>query len=370
MKYFKIKNTYECCRVCKSKKIINFFHIDSLPMPEGHTKEEETPFVHDIDIFWCSECEMVQTQVDLDLDEYYQEYTYTTGSSILVDKYMDLVAKTLISKYNLPNDSLIVEVGSGDGAQLSKFKKYGMSVVGVEPSRVLADSAKVSDIDTIVEMFTSDTIEEIRSNYGSASMVIIQYTFDHLTDPSSFVHDVHNLLLDTGLLVIEVHDFEKIYSRNEACLFTHEHSIYPSIESISNLLQIHGMKIIDTSIVSEELRRGNSMAIVAAKNSSSLNSITMANYTKLPKFRNKKTYDDFEKKIVLSHQALKMHIEKLISKGLKVAGYGAAARGVDTLVIAGINNNHLCAIYDKNTSFMGKTCPYLEYLSIVQINYI
>jgi len=359
MNKFKIARQHHSCRTCNAEEssLYNFFHIDNLPMPEGHTSEDDSAYVHDIDIYWCQKCGMVQTQLDLDLDEYYKDYVYTTGFSKYVDEYMQEFAHTLFKKYSLAKDSVVVEVGSGDGVQLSKFRELGCRVIGVEPSSVLASEAERIHVPTIVSMFNTDTVNKIMQDYGSVDAIIIQYTFDHLQQPDRFIKDTYKLISDNGILVIEVHDFEEIYKRNEACLFTHEHSIYPSFNSIGNLLELYGMKIIGTDVVDESKRRGNSIVIVAAKSINKNKKIKKPLTQTSLQLKQKSAYDEFSRKVCYAHEKLKSYVVGQKAKGNKIAGYGAAGRGVDTAVIAGLDSKLLAYVYDMNTAFHGKKMP-------------
>jgi len=222
MKDFLVKKEYSSCRICNSKELTNFFHVDKLPMPEGHVRSDETEYVHDLDIFWCSDCGMVQTQIDLDLSDYYTDYAYTTGASSSVQNYMRQLANKIVTNYQLTSDSLVLEIGSGDGKQLSMFQNLGCNVLGVEPSKLLTDIAEKSGIETINSLFDTDCAELILRQKEVVDAIIIQYTFDHLQDPLVFLKNSNRMLSDKGVLVIEVHDFKKIYERNEALLRLNE----------------------------------------------------------------------------------------------------------------------------------------------------
>ena len=180
MNTYSIAKKYSGCRVCGNQELLSFFTLDNLPMPEGHTDRPLDAFTHPITINWCSECRMVQTSVDLDLEEYYEGYVYTTGLSPQVEYYMESFAKELISKYEISERGKVLEVGSGDGVQLEKFLELGFEVVGVEPSHPLAAEAERRGVETEVALFDQAVADKILSTHGPVSAVIIQYTFDHL----------------------------------------------------------------------------------------------------------------------------------------------------------------------------------------------
>lgn len=357
MKVFKKNKIYDACRGCQSSDLLKFFSINDLPMPEGHVSEHEEEYAQDLSVFFCRKCFLVQTQEDLDLDAYYKDYIYTPGNSSYANKYMKLTADKLIERGYVGQDSHILEIGSGDGTQLAHFVNRGIAVTGVEPSTPLVEMSLAAGVNTIESMFDDDLAERLRLEGLKFDAVLIQYTFDHLTQPVSFLKHVRELLTSDGVLLIEVHDFEKILERNEACLFTHEHSIYPSKDSITKLLESYGFMVLEYDFIHEKASRGNSMIVVAGRSDSKWEKCELQLSEKLLQMRNPGAYEAFSKNIEVAHEKLRKYLEDALPQGRRIAGYGAAGRGVDTCVIAGITSNLLTCIYDKNPSFQEKLTP-------------
>lgn len=350
---FTVSSIHSKCRSCNSTELDLIFTQSGLPMPEGHVKPGDSAYTHDIQIYQCDKCGLIQTLEDLDLDEYYSNYSYTTGSSAIVSAFMSDLASNISNAFHLPDNSLVVEIGSGDGEQLKAFKSIGCSVAGIEPSEFLSDIANENGIYTIKGLFDEISVDKILKESKHADLVLIQYTFDHLPNPAEFLRNCYNLLGPDGLLFIEVHDADKIVERREACLFTHEHSIYPSHYSINNMLSQHGFSIISDDLIPESRRRGNSLVVLATK-SSSLKFMHIK-----PKAYTRNHVDEIsnlQKLIDVSHKKLFDYVDQQCSTK-KICGYGAAARGIDTCVIAGLKYPQLHAIYDKNASFHGLLMP-------------
>jgi len=348
-----VKRVHECCRICHSTSLRKFFRIADLPMPEGHTEKGVPAFSHDLEIFWCENCFMVQTQIDLNLEEYYTNYAYTTGHSAHVNRYMGMFADELISQLSLDKGNLIVEVGSGDGLQLQSFKKRGFPVVGIEPSAELAKQAKNSGIPTIQALFDNYCVDRILDEHGKAKCLIIQYTFDHLQDPSAFMEDCSRLISEDGFIIIEVHDFEKILKRNEACLFTHEHSVYPSTLSITELFKRNNFQLVGNELMPQEFCRGNSIIFIGGRKSSIRLNVVKSEID----LTKGETYADFSNNVSQAHKRLNVYVTDKVKSGFSVAGYGAAGRGVDTCVLANLNGGLIKAVYDLNASFHGRYTP-------------
>lgn len=352
-----IYKEHEHCRICNSRRVEKFFQINDLPMPEGHIFEGEKEFLSDLCVYVCLDCWMVQTLQDLDLDQYYNTYTYTTGETRHVKDYMELFAAKLVSNFGISPGDLIVEVGSGDGAQLQKFKDKNCRVLGIEPSHNLSETAVKNGIPTLKCMFGEDLLTSEHIIDNSVKAIIIQYTFDHLQNPKEFLELSSIMLKEDGLLVIEVHDFGEILQRNEACLFTHEHSIYPSSESIKNAFEKHGFLLLDDDFIEERYRRGNSSIFIGRKIAHVNDTVDKIESTENNHLKDLLTYLAFEKKVETAHSNLRKFLIKKASEGLKVCGYGAAGRGVDTCVIAKLNPTLIKYVYDKNSHFWGKLMP-------------
>lgn len=351
-----------CCRICGYEKTLNFIHVDDLPMPNGHycQGEEESVFTADLDIHWCPECGCVQTLRDLDWSNYYKDYAYTVSHSSFVKQFMETFAKQTWSRFGLERGDTVIEIGSGDGLQLRYFKDLGAQVFGFEPSAPLVQSATELGVETFETMFTEESMALLPKDC-TAQVVLTQYTFDHLMDPLDFLHQASRIMdKERGVLICETHDFEKIFDRNEACLFTHEHATYLTSDSFATVFEKVGLRLICTDFVPENLRRGNSLIVVAAHKDSELPSEPRRNSSTLDALRTPETYAKFSEQISESHARLASHIRAMNKSGKKIAGYGAAARGLNSLVIAGVKYPELQVIYDQNTSYHGLLMPGLN----------
>src|ERR1017187_8537998 len=133
------------CRVCGSPKLKRFLNLPAMPLTDDFIPMEifGQEFRHDIDVFVCDECLTAQTQHNVDMGDYYEDYQYAVGSSQMASRFMRLLAGNLISKYfGGQKGGKILEVGSGDGVQLFAFKELGCEVLGYEPSSTLTRAAK------------------------------------------------------------------------------------------------------------------------------------------------------------------------------------------------------------------------------------
>lgn len=345
------------CRCCQSTNLERILSLPEMPLHDQFITDKliEQEFKANLDIYVCLNCYTVQTQHDVDLSAYYEDYQYSVGHSKTATTFMEALADALLNKYFPNTNNLrVLEVGSGDGSQLLPFKQMGCEVLGYEPSAPVAKIAQERGITTIQGLFDKNSLDKLPENFKNKSVdiVITSYTFDHLPDPVEFLQAVKLILNpDRGLLVVEVHDIEKLLSRREFCLFQHEHSIYLSERAAQTMLERQEYAIIDFDIVPESVRRANSLIFVATPDRSSFTSKKISPVDK-PNLRRLTFYQSQAAQIQEGIQNLERLVDKLTQAGRKVAGYGAGGRGILTLA-AMSNGNKLEYLVDKKPKGVG-----------------
>lgn len=315
-------------------------------------------FLETIDIYFCEDCKVVQTQHDVEVYEYYNEYLYTVSMSPLAREFMKILAEIVYRKYNYRLDDTVIEIGSGDGFQLSCFKKLGVKVLGIEPSSVLVDISRENKIPVIHDLFNEKCINKIPKNILPAQIIVAEYTFDHLPDPIIFLENIKQILdPQRGLLVIEIHDLEKIIKRNETCLFEHEHSVYLTLLTIKRMLEKTGFKLLNSDLLPEGRRRSNSLLVCAALRSSFIIPDEIEENDVLNSMDKWETYVDFQESVNISLKKLKNYVLTQKDSGKRLAGFGAAGRGILTLAAAGLDNTTIDFLCDNNSSLWGLYTP-------------
>lgn len=338
------------CRVCKKKDISKILSFKDMPFTDEFILKEDIgkEFLYDINIFLCNNCLTVQTQHDVDIQKYYIDYEYSVGNSPTALKFMKTLAVKINENFFTGHkEKSILEIGSSDGSQLKQFKKLGFDVLGVEPSNQLSNYANEQNIETLNDLFSEKMVKSFEKKNQNFNIVLLTYTFDHLPKPGEFLENCCKIInKKNGYLVIEVHDLEQIYKKNEFCLFEHEHSIYLTKKSASKLLERYNFEIVDFNFVDDDIRRANSLIFIAKRKNQSTNCRNIS--TKVPKvLESKEFYHEFGKQIKKAITNLDKYISKRTNEGKKIAGYGAGGRGIMTL--ANMKNSFkLDFLIDKN----------------------
>jgi len=324
----------QACRLCGSTSLQRFLHLPEMPFTDDFISPEAlgSEFRADINVFICTSCLSAQTQHDVDVGDYYEDYQYSVGGSSTASRFMRILAENTVARFPASSDSRkVLEVGSGDGEQLVAFKNTGCRVLGYEPSSVLCKVAEAKGIPTIQGLFTADSIHQLPDEFKEVDVVMLSYTFDHLPDPRAFTAAARAILnKDHGLLIVEIHNLEKIIERQEYCLFEHEHSIYLTEASVAQLCGLEGLTVIDFDLVPEADRRANSLIFVATPNESKLASRAVKPSTP-DAFNHLDHYSLIGSNITNAIQNLDRFVDQMTANGKTLAGYGAGGRGVMTL---------------------------------------
>lgn len=348
------------CRACGGRDLEPFLRLDDMPFTDALVERAEAgrEFMAAIDLSWCRSCSMVQTQADVSVDEYYRSYRYTVSASGFATRFMDALAAAAYARFDLrPGDS-VLEVGSGDGAQLAAFAARGARVLGFEPASDLCRASRDLGVPVAQMLFDESTVSAIPSDMRPAQAIVLTYTFDHLPEPRAFLDAVHAAIdPERGVLLIEVHDFARTVARRETCLLEHEHTIYPTRDSLERLLEVAGFALVCDDLLPLAERRGNSLLVAAAPLSSPLAAARQTASEDLSRFDRADTYRRIAADVASSRERVRAFAAGARAAGRTVGGYGAGGRGVMTLAFAGLDESDVVCVADQNEQFHGLVMP-------------
>jgi hypothetical protein len=315
-------------------------------------------FTFPMKVFVCLDCYLVQSLHNVDIAEYYVDYSYNASESFFTREYMVNLAKKAWSEYGFEKGDEVIDIGAADGFQLKCFLELGARVLGYEPAHNLVKIASGNGIDMIAQLFDEDSIKFLPLEFKKVKCVTLLHTLDHLQKPSEILENIAKILdKKSGILIIEVHDLEQMFENQETALFGHEHTVFLNYHTIRNLLNRAGYKIINYNFIDEKLRRGTSMVIVAALDTSNYKTATLPTVNIKYNFDNLDTYIDFTHKIENAFARLKKYIASRRVNNLRLVGYGGWGRGVTFLSMAELDSNDLVAICDQNPVLHGNFTP-------------
>jgi len=356
------------CRLCGGDQLVSFLKFDSVPFFDQVVTQADLgeEFSYPMELYFCKECSSIQTQHDVNLHEYYHNYQYVASHSAFVRDYMQKLVNFCVHRFGLHKGDKVIDVGAADGYLLSLFEESGAVTLGFEAAENLCQLASENGINVVNALFTMDTLDLVPIEFQTTQLLIMLHTFDHLFDPAPFLDTVSQVLdPDRGVFVIEVHDLEDIYRKHETALFGHEHATYLHYGSMKRLMKRHGFRIIDFNFLPKESCRGSSMLVAATLENSDLRASPNLSDFESPELDELATFLEFQSEVLTSFSSLRDYVRSGKNMGKRFAGYGGWGRGVTTLAMAGLTNEYLEFVIDKNPSLNGGFTPVTN-LPIVQ----
>lgn len=323
-----IVNKRTSCRLCDSDHLLLVLPIKASPIADEfvtksnrHTKQPSYP----LDLYQCQECGHVQNVDIVDPEALFRNYIFRTGTSQGLVRHFEKYALDMISKFSLKEGGLIIEIGSNDGTLLKYFKKAGMKVLGIDPATKIAKEATLSGLETLSEFFSKTLAKKIRNEKGLAKLVVANNVYAHSDNLSDITEGIESLLDDDGVFIFEVSYLLDILDNFLFDTVYHEHLSYHSISPLSQFFSEHGLNLFH--IEKNNSKGGSVRCFVQKKDGPYDIDSSVQKFLKHEEERQLHRPDIFQKyerEIQYKKRQLLQYIEKAMSEGKRVVGYGAS----------------------------------------------
>lgn len=253
------------CQVCNSKKLYTVLDLGHQPLCDSLLTEESLKLPeknYPLRMVWCENCTLVQIDYCVAGEEvYHPDYPYRSGITKELAEYQESMALSLVKKFNLGPNDLVIDIGSNDGTLLKGFQKAGVKTLGVEPTNI-AKIANKSGVKTIQAFFDIKTSQKIKKEYGQASLIISTNTFAHMQTLGQFIMGAYNLLKDDGKFINETHYLLDVIRGGQFDTIYHEHLRTYSLKSLVTLFDQYDFTLTD---VERGDRYGGNIRMIATK---------------------------------------------------------------------------------------------------------
>jgi len=350
------------CRSCSSVNFIDFCDLGQAPLSNGLVPAFQLgqhEIWYPLNVKVCVECLLVQTEDFIEAhDIFTSDYVYFSSYSSTWIKHAENFVQKAIKNYSLNHNSFVVEIASNDGYLLQFVKKSGIPCLGIEPAEETSAIAGNKGINVINDFFSLKLSGEIVEKYGQADLVVANNVLAHVPDPENILRGVYILLKNTGVASVEFHSVKELMQRQAIDTIYHEHFSYYSLYSFKKLAESARLKVVD---VQELDSHGGSLRVFLTKDNSihdvsnRVSDVIASEYEMGLEDIN--TYRKFSDNVIDIKHACINFLLNAKKEGLKVAGYGAAAKASTLLNYAGITTNLIPFIADKSPSKVGKYIP-------------
>ena len=231
----------------------------------------------------------------------------------------------LKNQFNLPKNSLAVDLGSNDGSMISAWQQTGLRGVGIEPASAVAKAANECGRPTIQGYFDEVTANQLIQNYGYAKVVTANYMFANVSDIIGFTNLVYQILEDDGLFVIQTGYHPEQFQNLMFDYVYHEHFSYFTLQSLLNLSEKCNFKIVDAQVTKP---KGGSLRVVLQKKDNvqylSESVESLLHIEKKIHWNQSKTYQNLLEKFQIQKNLLIEQLNQWRTEGKTVIGFGAS----------------------------------------------
>ena len=349
------------CRLCGGTQLSMVLKLEPTPPANAFITESQLDYPQEtfpLDVFFCEKCYHVQLLDVVDPSVLFENYVYVSGTSSVFIKHFEDYVSSIIDIYRPNRGSLVLDIGSNDGTLLNIFKKYGYRVLGIDPAREIATSARASGIETITGFFTSSMARDIYITHGAFSVVCANNVFAHIDDLGDVLDGINHLLDKDGIFVFEVSYLVDVLQQTLFDTIYHEHLDYHAVRPLITFMRTHEMELIDATRVSSH---GGSLRVVVQKASGKrVVSSSVKKLVKLEKNLNLnkvETYRDFGKNINVLGMELYRLLREKKAKERTIAAFGAPAKATTLMYHFGIGEDIVDFIVDDSPLKQGLYSP-------------
>jgi SAM-dependent methyltransferase len=351
------------CRHCGADLSLQLVDLGSAPPSNAYLTEERLQVpekLFPLRVLVCERCWLAQTEDFADFHELFApDYAYFSSVSTSWLDHAERYVSRMVERFGLNVDSHVVEIAANDGYLLQFVKGLGIPCLGVEPTASTATAAREKGIRIVERFFGVELALELKANGDQADLIVANNVLAHVPDINDFTRGFAILLKPNGCATFEFQHVLRLIEENQFDTIYHEHFSYLSLTAVMRILSENGLTVFD---VEELPTHGGSLRVFAQRTDTGVHPVTgngpamlaredMAGITGTALYSNfqasaEKVKDDFVAYLIEAKR-----------KGLKVAAYGAAAKGNTLLNFGGVRPDLLQYVVDRNPAKQGKYLP-------------
>lgn len=353
------------CRICGSSQLIPIFSLGEQHLAGYSPKENELNPISEkypLELVRCdpskdgNACGLVQLLHSVNPDLMYERYFYRSGINKTMTSNLKEIVEMAISKVELQDDDVVVDIGCNDGTLLKNYKGKKLRSVGFDPAKNMEKFSRESGAKIIIDYFNSKSFKTHFGNQKAKIITSIAMFYD-LENPNTFVKDISEILDEKGVWILELSYLGSMLKQNAFDTIVHEHIEYYHFSVIEYLLEKFGFNVVDVYLNDVN---GGSFRIFVKHKSKSIENNTQKRINELREYEKNiglntdKPYNEFLQRCENERDKLTKFINDEVSKGKKIFGYGASTKGNTLLQYYGLNDKLIPKIADRNPDKWGR----------------
>lgn len=351
------------CRHCGQQAFWPFLDLGTAPPSNSYVAAEALAgpeLWYPLVIRTCSACLLTQTEDFASRETFFSEsYAYFSSFSTSWLSHAKSYVETMTERFGLGPQSRVVEIAANDGYLLQYVGAKGIACLGVEPTASTAAAARAKGIEIVEDFFGAVLAEKLVAEGWQADLTAANNVLAHVPDINDFVAGFARLLKPEGVATFEFPHLLNMVRENQFDTAYHEHYSYLSLCAVDAVFVANGLRVFD---VETTPWHGGSLRVFACRADATTRPVQASVHNVLATeeqagMRGSGFYEGFQ---ASAERVRNEFVEYLIAcrrKGLKVAAYGAAAKGNTLLNFGGIRPDLIAFVVDRNPAKQGQFLP-------------
>jgi len=340
------------CLACGGDELVPFFEMADQPLANDFRPAGAVLARYPLALNVCPVCWHVQQSVAVSPDLMFKNYAYVSGTSETLRSYFRWFASKVYEDFG-GRPLRVLDIASNDGSLLAEFARRGDMVLGVDPAENLAHHSKAAGVTTLVGYWDDVTCAALESAGEPFDVIVAQNVLGHVADPVEFLRLCKRVLAPGGRIYVQTSQARMI-ERGEFDTAYAEHLSFFSMKSFRAAADRAGLRIVADMHVpvhgTSYLIEMEPQTKPAHKHASSG---IYATEMRRGQYR-LTTYRAFKARVDdVRREALSV-VECHRGRGFRIAGYGAAAKGVVCVNHFGLD---MAWVADDNPLKVGSVLP-------------
>lgn len=351
------------CRHCGSEQFWPFLDLGTAPPSNSYVAAEalaRPESWYPLRIETCRSCLLVQTEDFAERETFFSDsYAYFSSFSSSWLKHAQNYVGEMITRFGLKPGDRMVEVAANDGYLLQYARDAGLACLGIEPTRSTAQAARGKGLTIIEAFFGTELASDLVAQGWQADLMAANNVLAHVPDINDFARGFALVLKPAGIATFEFPHVVNMVRENQFDTAYHEHYSYLSLTAVNAIFAHAGLTVFD---VETTPWHGGSLRVFACRSDAGSHPVgprvaAMLHLEKAAGLHDAAFHTGFQTRARQVRNDFLRFLIECQDQGLKVAAYGAAAKGNTLLNFGGIKPDLISFVVDKNPAKQGLYLP-------------
>jgi hypothetical protein len=351
------------CRHCSSELSLPLIDLGTAPPSNAYVTSDQLAapeMWYPLRVLVCERCWLVQTEDYAARETLFSaDYAYFSSTSASWLAHAKAYVGRMAERFGLTAKDFAVEIAANDGYLLQYVRERGIPCLGVEPTKATADAARAKGIEIVETFFGTAAAKQLRQQYPAASLMAANNVLAHVPDINDFVAGFAIMLKPDGVATFEFPNLLELMRGLQFDTIYHEHYSYLSLTTVSAIFARNGLGVFD---VERLPTHGGSLRVFAQRSADGPRKVEMSVAEVLEQERAagvtaRAFYETLQPAAERIKDDLLAWLVEAKRAGLKVAAYGAAAKGNTLLNFAGVRPDLVRYVVDRSPGKQGRFLP-------------